>query len=123
MSEGLKHWQVAPIASLRFLGFKIGLLLNDLEIPDSQSIDWVRLAAAPSLSLAFLSFGWLAPWAALGLTRTQRSPFWWFLAATTVVGLGSTAIFLVLGRYRVPWASGLALLAAAWGGRSCAAVG
>jgi len=123
MSEGLKHWQVAPIASLRFLGFKIGLLLNDLEIPDSQSIDWVRLAAAPSLSLAFLSFGWLAPWAALGLTRTQRSPFWWFLAATTVVGLGSTAIFLVLGRYRVPWAPGLALLAAAWGGRSCAAVG
>src|SRR5208337_1410287 len=114
MSEGLKHWQEAPIASLRFLGFKIGLLLNDLEIPDSQSIDWVRLAAAPSLSLAFLSFGWLAPWAALGLTRTQRSSFWWFLAATTVVGLGSTAIFFVLGRYRVPWAPGLALLAAAW---------
>src|SRR5271166_5788985 len=26
MTEGLKHWQEAPIASLRFLGFKIGLL-------------------------------------------------------------------------------------------------
>jgi len=112
MSEGIKRWREAPTASLRFLGLKISLLLNDLEIPDSQSIDWVRLAAAPSLSLAFLSFGWLTPWAAIGLARTQRSPFWWFLVVTTVVGLGSTAIFLVLGRYRVPWAPGLALLAA-----------
>ncbi len=113
MSEGLKQWRTAPFSSLRFLVFKLGLLLNDLEVPDSQSLDWVRLVAAPHLQLSFLSFGWLAPWSALGLTRRQRTPFWWFLVLSTLIGIGSTALFLVLGRYRVPWAPGFALLAAA----------
>ena len=113
MSEGLRQWREAPLASLRFLAFKLGLLLNDLEVPDSQSPDWVRLVAAPGLGLAFLSFGWLVPWAAIGLTRTDRGPFWWFLSTTTVVGLITTAVFFVLGRYRVPWTPGLALLGAA----------
>ena len=113
MGEGLRAWREAPVESLGFFGYKLGLLLCDLEIPDSQSPDWVRLVAAPGLGLAFLSFGWLTPWAALGLTRGERSPFWWFLVATTVAGLISTAAFFVLGRYRVPWAPCVALLAAA----------
>ncbi|QEH35300.1 hypothetical protein OJF2_38480 [Aquisphaera giovannonii] len=114
MGEGLRRWREAPLASLRFLAFKAGLLLNDVEVPDSQSPDWVRLAAAPGLGLAFLSFGWISPWAALGLARRgPRAPSWWFLAAATLAGLGSTAFFLVLGRYRIPWTPGLALLAAA----------
>ena len=93
--------------------YKLGLLFSDVEVPDSQSPDWVRLVAAPGLGLAFLSFGWLTPWAAVGLARGERSPFWWFLVATTAAGLISTAAFFVLGRYRVPWAPCVALLAAA----------
>ncbi|MGC8644444.1 MAG: glycosyltransferase family 39 protein, partial [Isosphaeraceae bacterium] len=113
MKEGLRQWREAPLASLRFLGFKLGLLFNDQEVPDSQSPDWIALTAAPNLHLAFLSFGWLLPWAALGLTRRDRTPFLWFLETVTLAGLLSTAVFLVLGRYRVPWAPALALLAAA----------
>jgi 4-amino-4-deoxy-L-arabinose transferase-like glycosyltransferase len=113
MREGLRQWREAPLASLRFLGFKLGLLLNNVEVPDSQSPDWVRLAAAPGLSLAFLGFGCLIPFAAVGLTRRDRTPFWWFLSAVTVPGLVSIACFYVVGRYRVPWSPGVALLAAA----------
>jgi 4-amino-4-deoxy-L-arabinose transferase-like glycosyltransferase len=113
MREGLRPWRLDPVASLEFFGFKLGLLFSDVEIPDSQSPDWVRLVAAPYLGLAFLSFGWLTPWAALGLARGDRTPFWWFLVGTTLAGLVSTALFLVLGRYRVPWAPSVALLAAA----------
>jgi 4-amino-4-deoxy-L-arabinose transferase-like glycosyltransferase len=113
MGEGLRRWREAPVESLGFFGYKLGLLLGDVEVPDSQSPDWVRLVAAPGLGLAFLSFGWLTPWAALGLARGQRTPFWWFLVAATAAGLISTAAFFVLGRYRVPWAPCVALLAAA----------
>ena len=121
MSEGLRQWRDAPLASLRFLAFKLGLLLNDLEVPDSQSPDWVRLVAVPGLGLAFLSFGWLVPWAAIGLTRTDRSPFWWFLSTSTVVGLITTAVFFVLGRYRVPWTPGLCAPRGGRGRRACPA--
>ena len=121
MQAGLRQRREAPSASLRFLGFKLGLLLNDLEVPDSQSPDWIALTAAPSLRLAFLSFGWLVPLAALGLARRARDPFLWFLAATTISGLLSTAVFFVLGRYRVPWAPCLALLGRGGNRRSGAA--
>ena len=113
MGEGLRHWREGPVESLGFFVYKLGLLFSDVEVPDSQSPDWVRLVAAPGLGLAFLSFGWLTPWAAVGLARGERSPFWWFLVATTAAGLISTAAFFVLGRYRVPWAPCVALLAAA----------
>jgi 4-amino-4-deoxy-L-arabinose transferase-like glycosyltransferase len=113
MHEGLRQWREAPVASLRFLGFKVGLILNDLEVPDSQSPDWIALTAAPNLKIAFLSFGWLVPWTALCLLRRKQVPFLWFLTAITICGLFSTAVFFVLGRYRVPWAPCLALLAGA----------
>jgi hypothetical protein len=112
MREGLRRWREAPLASLRLLAFKVGLVLNDLEIPDSQNFDCLRRTVAPILGLSFLSFGWLAPWAALGLLASDRKPFWWLLAAATMAGLASTAAFSVIGRYRIPWTPGLALLAA-----------
>lgn len=112
MREGIRRWREAPIDSLRLLAFKFGLVLNDAEIPDSQSFDCVRRTVAPVLRLDVLSFGWLAPWAAVGLLAADRRPFRWFLAATTVVGLASTPVFFVIGRYRIPWTPGLALLAA-----------
>ncbi len=113
LAEGLARWRAAPGASLRLLAWKLGLVAHDFEIPDNQSMEVVRLVVAPALACGVFSFGWLAPWAALALGRSGRSPFWWFLAASTVAGLASTAVFFVVGRYRIPWAPGLALLAAA----------
>ncbi|HZW33018.1 MAG TPA: hypothetical protein VFF52_20045 [Isosphaeraceae bacterium] len=112
-AAGLSQWRAAPAASLRLLVKKLGLLLHDFEISDSHDLEFVRLVAAPELAWGVLSFGWLAPLAALGLARSPRTPFWWFLVLSTVAGLASTAVFFVVGRYRIPWMPGLMLLGAA----------
>jgi hypothetical protein len=49
----------------------------------------------------------------LGVSRSSRTPFWGFLVLATVAGLMSTALFFVVGRYRIPWLPGMSLLAAA----------
>jgi hypothetical protein len=115
LSEGLRRWRDDPGASMRLLAYKIGLLAHDFEIPDNQDAEFIRLVAAPRLSWGLVSLGVLLPLAALGLGvgRAGRSPFWGFLVLSTAAGLGSTALFFVVGRYRVPWLPGLALLGAA----------
>jgi hypothetical protein len=113
LSEGLKRWRDAPAASLRLLAYKVGLLAHDFEIPDNQDFEVIRLVAAPRLSWGVLTYGVLLPLAALGLGRSERTPFWGFLVLSTAAGLATTALFFVVGRYRVPWLPGLALLAAA----------
>lgn len=112
-NAGLTQWRDAPAASISLLLHKFGLIVHDFEIPDNQDAEFVRLIAAPALGLGFLSFGWIAPWAAVGLGRSDRSPFWWFLVLTSAAGLASTAAFFVVGRYRVPWMPGIFLLGAA----------
>jgi 4-amino-4-deoxy-L-arabinose transferase-like glycosyltransferase len=113
LAEGLARWRGAPLASLRLLAYKLGLLAHDLEIPDNQDMEVVRLVAAPRLAWGVLGFGALIPFAALGLGREERTPFWWLLVLATAAGLATTAVFFVVGRYRIPWIPGLALLAAA----------
>jgi 4-amino-4-deoxy-L-arabinose transferase-like glycosyltransferase len=113
LAEGLGRWREAPLASLRLLAHKLGLLAHDFEIPDNQDMEVIRLVAAPRLAWGLFSFGALLPLAALGLGREERTPFWWFLVLSTAAGLASTALFFVVGRYRIPWVPGLALLAAA----------
>ncbi|SIO36778.1 4-amino-4-deoxy-L-arabinose transferase [Singulisphaera sp. GP187] len=110
---GLDRWTSAPAASLRLVARKIALLANDYEVADNQNHAFVRVVAVPALGWGIVSFGWLTPWAVAGLRRPDRSPFWWFLVLTTVAGLGSTVAFFVVGRYRLPWVPGLALLGAA----------
>ncbi len=117
--EGLRRWRDAPIASMGLLVHKVRLVLNDFEIPDNQDIAFVKAVAAPHIGWGFLSFGWLSPWAALGLASRNRTPFWWFLVITTIAGLATTATFFVVARYRIPWTPGLALLASA-GAVDCA---
>ena len=114
-AQGLRRWETAPIASLRLLAWKLALVCSDFEIFDNQSAELVRAVAAPALSWSFLSLGWVLPLAALGLARPapDRTPFWWFLVLSTLGGLISTALFFVVGRYRIPWVPGLVLLAAA----------
>ncbi len=113
LAEGLRRWREAPLASLGLLGHKLGLLAHDFEIPDNQDMEVVRLVAAPRLAWGVLGFGVLIPLAALGLGREERTPFWWFVVFSTAAGMATTALFFVVGRYRVPWLPGLALLAAA----------
>jgi hypothetical protein len=114
-AEGLRRWRAEPVASLRLLGRKAFLLANDHEVADNHDGRFIRLAAAPALAWGALSFGWIAPWAALGLgvPREVRSPFWWLLVVTTAAGLAATMAFFVVGRYRIPWTPGLILLGAA----------
>jgi Dolichyl-phosphate-mannose-protein mannosyltransferase len=111
--QGLARWREAPGDSLRLLITKLGLLMHDFEVPDNQDIEFVRVVASPRLAWGFLGFGWLAPCAVLGLARSHRSAFWWLLTSSTILGLFSTAAFFVVGRYRIPWVPGLALLAGA----------
>lgn len=109
---GLQRWYDAPLASLRLLARKVALVVNDREVPDNQDPDAVRLLAAPALGWPQVSLGVLLPLAALGVSRRERTPFWWFLVLSTGVGLATTAVFFIVGRYRVPWFPGLTLLAA-----------
>ncbi|HEX8203371.1 MAG TPA: hypothetical protein VF590_23040 [Isosphaeraceae bacterium] len=113
LARGLQRWRDEPAAAERLLARKFGLLAHDAEIPDNQDIAVVREVAAPALAWGFLRFGWLTPWAALGLVPALRTPFGRFLALATLGGLGSTALFFVVGRYRIPWMPGVILLASA----------
>jgi hypothetical protein len=109
----LKQWATAPWAALRLLGWKLALLTHRSEIPDNQDLAFVRMVAAPALGWAIVDFGIVFPLAAVGLARGHRTSFWWFLSLATGLGLAATAVFFVVGRYRVPWVPGLTLLAAA----------
>jgi hypothetical protein len=108
---GLERWYAAPLASLQLLARKVALLMNDLEVPDNQDADAVRLLAAPALGWPRIGFGVLMTLAALGVARRERTPFWWFLVLSTGAGMATTAVFFIVGRYRVPWFPGLTLLA------------
>lgn len=113
--EGLDTWSRAPAASLSLLLRKLVMVVNRVEVPDNQDPAVVRLVCAPALGWSVVGLGLLVPLAALGLPVSVRRPFGRWLVVTVVVGLGSTAVFFVVGRYRVPWLPGLALLAAVGG--------
>jgi hypothetical protein len=113
LNEGLRQWASAPLASIRLLGWKLALLAHRLEIPDNQDIEFVQIVAAPSLAWGIVHFGIVFPLAVVGLARVPRTSFWVFLNLATWLGLAATAVFFVVGRYRVPWVPGMVLLAAA----------
>jgi hypothetical protein len=111
--EGLRQWGASPLQSIRLLIRKLGLVTHRLEIPDNQDIEFVRIVAAPALGFGLVDFGILFPLATMGLARVPRTAFWWFLSLATGLGLVATTVFFVVGRYRVPWVPGLAILAGA----------
>jgi hypothetical protein len=113
LREGLRRWATAPLASIRLLLRKFALLTHRSEIPDNQDIEFVRIVAAPALGWGIVDFGCVFPLAAVGLARRPRTRFWRFLSLATGLGLAATAVFFIVGRYRVPWVPGLILLAAA----------
>src|SRR5262249_9895081 len=89
------------------------LLTHRFEIPDNQDLEFVRIIAAPALGWGIVGFGIVFPLAAVGLARGHGTRFMMFLGLATGLGLAATALFFVVGRYRVPWVPGLVLLAAA----------
>ncbi len=113
MGEGLRQWAREPRASIELFLWKLGLLTHRFEIPDSQDIEFVRIVAAPALAWGIVDFGIVFPLAVIGLARVPRTNFWWFLNLATWASFAATAVFFVVGRYRVPWIPGLMLLAAA----------
>jgi len=124
MGEGQKFWRDRPAEATRLLGRKFALVTADTEIPDNQDPQVVRLVAAPWLAAAPLGFGALLTLSAAGLAArlpprpTPHAPHPTLharlsLVAVVAIGLGSTALFFVVGRYRVPWLPALALLAGA----------
>jgi hypothetical protein len=113
LGQGVRQWVAAPLASIRLFFWKLALLTHRFEIPDSQDIEFVRIVAAPALALGVVDFGVVFPLAIIGLARVPRTDFWWFLNLATWLGLAATALFFVVGRYRVPWVPGLILLASA----------
>ena len=113
LEEGLKQWAGAPLVSIKLLFWKLALLSHRFEIPDNQDIEFVRIVAAPALKWGLIDFGIVFPLALFGTSRAPRTSFWWFLSLATWLGLAATAVFFVVGRYRVPWVPGLVLLAAA----------
>jgi hypothetical protein len=113
LDQGLAQWAREPLKSIRLFYRKLALLVHRSEIPDNQDIEFVQIVAAPALRWGVVGFGSVFPLAALGLARAPRTAFWWFLCSATGLGLASTALFFVVGRYRVPWVPGLVLLASA----------
>ena len=113
LNEGLLRWSNAPVESIRLFVWKLGLLTHRFEIPDNEDIEFVRIVAAPSLGWGIVNFGIVFPLAVMGLARAPRTRFWVFLNLATWLGLLATAVFFVVGRYRVPWVPGLVLIAAA----------
>ena len=109
---GLQTWRDQPSRSVGLLIRKLGFVFHRFEIPDNQSAEVVRLVAAPSLGWGLIGWGTLLPLAMVGLAGVVCNRFVGFVAVVSVVGLGSTAVFFVVGRYRIPWVPGLTLLAA-----------
>ena len=113
LGEGLRQWAREPRESIELFIWKLGLLTHRFEIPDSQDIEFVRIVAAPALAWGIIDFGIVFPLAVIGLARVPRTSFWWYLNLATWASFVATAVFFVVGRYRVPWIPGLMLLAAA----------
>jgi len=110
--RGLRYWWDAPGSAASLLIKKVLMVTNHREIPDNQDPVFIAIIAAPALKAGIVGFGGLLPFAALSLRRSGQTSFLRFVQLATALGLISTAGFFVVGRYRVPWTPGLALLAA-----------
>ncbi len=111
--RGLDFVAAEPGDWLALMFRKTGLFLNNTEVVDVVHID-VFAEFAPHLRLAFLPFGVLAALAVAGVWL-RRGLWWWDLPvwAVFVGSLLSVVLFFVFGRYRVPVAPLLAVLAGA----------
>ena len=114
LARGIDYLHQNPDRALQMLGHKSALLLNDYEVPDNQSL-YVLAPHSPALRWSFLTFGWILPFALLGLAVDWRSPRTRLLAALLLVYGLSVVAFFVLARFRLPMVPFLVVLAALGG--------
>ncbi len=109
--QALEHVRLNPGFALRMLARKAELLVNDYEVPDNQDVYFVE-RYSPVLRWSFLSFGWIFPFAIVGLATSLRSRGVRLLAGVIGVYACSVIAFFVNARYRIPMMPFLIVLAA-----------
>ena len=108
--QALEHVRLNPGFALRMLARKAELLVNDYEVPDNQDVYFVE-RYSPVLRWSFLSFGWIFPFAIVGLATPLRSRGVRLLAGVIGVYTCSVIAFFVNARYRIPMMPFLIVLA------------
>jgi tetratricopeptide (TPR) repeat protein len=104
-----------PARAMKLYLRKLQLLLNDTELPNHLSYDYMRHEMIPSLQWLFLGFGIILPLAAVGiwsrfrqgLTDTDK-----LLASFILVYALSLLPFFITDRYRLPLVPFLIIFAA-----------
>lgn len=110
--EGLRFIRENPLRWAGIVVEKLSVYMNDYERPDNYSYDNFQ-RFIPLLSLPLVRFGWLAPFAMIGLILSARRwPELLPLHATMGIYLLSALIFFTQSRYRMPMIPLLALFAA-----------
>jgi Flp pilus assembly protein TadD len=93
-----------PGRALRILGRKLLLFWNGAEIPQIEDPALYR-DLIPLLRLPLPSFGWIAPFALLGMGMAIAAPRrrdWLLLLGYVIAFLASVVVFFVTARYRAP---------------------
>jgi len=110
--QGLCEIRQDPLRFVRGIATKLGLLMNNFEIPDDEDMRFFK-RYAPILRLPLLTFG---PVAILGLVgffvHAIRRTLPYEIAVFVVSYAFSVALFFVFARYRLPLVAPFAVLAA-----------
>lgn len=109
--EAFDYARSEPWSELDLLTRKGALLVNDYEVPDNQSLYFLDDYSS-ALRWSAVSFGWLLPFALIGVIASFRSRRARLLTTILAVYSLSLVAFFILGRFRMPIVPLLAVLAA-----------
>ena len=113
LSEGLRFWREQPLSAFRLFFLKAWLVFHSYEIPDNYSFSCIRSYFAPTLWIAFLSFGFLiGPALVAAFLSAREDPRAVFPAVFGGLYALTVVAFFVFDRYRVPLIPLLALFSA-----------
>lgn len=95
------HFRTNPGFAARMLGRKVLLLFNDYEVPDNQDMYFVA-RYSPVLRWSLLSFGWIVPFAVIGMVMSWERREVRLIVGTLALYAGSVVLFFVVARFRLP---------------------